>query len=190
MGWRRFFSLFSLSFFPPAFSILMLLLCFLLGYRYPREAASHVALRTIRRFLEDWLHRIDVIVLCVEGDDREVYWRNMPLYFPRSDAEERVAREALPSHPGDDLGQAYDALDNVSIKPTPLPVANGQTYSSLKHKPGGSLEPSWWGSSERIGMHIGPEDPESEAEQYHVRLLKRARQYDLSDVEDLNVLYL
>lgn len=143
----------------------------------------------MRRFLEDWIDRIDVIVFCVEGDDRELYSRNMPLYFPRSEAEERVSREALPRYPGDDLGQAYDALNDISIKPSPLPFANGHTYSSMKHAPGGHLEPSWWGSSERVGMHIGPRDPESEAEHHHVRLLKHARQYDLSDISQLNVMY-
>ena len=45
-----------------------------------------------------------------------------------------------------------------------------------------ALEPSWWDPSERIAIHIGPEDSKSEADEYHVRLLKHARQYDLSDI--------
>ena len=59
-------------------------------------------------------------------------WPNMPLYFPPSDAEGRVYREAPPPYPEDDLGKTYDGLDDVSIKATPLPVAKGAKVQQLE----------------------------------------------------------
>lgn len=139
-----------------------------------------MALRTVRRFLEHWESRLDAIVFCVEGSDRELYERNMRLYFPRSEAEERVARAILPPHPCDEFGEAYEEGRDLEIKALPL----GSRRASVT-----SLEPLWWGQFERVGMQAGPADPDAEAELSHVRLLKRARQFDLSDVYHRHILY-
>ena len=60
---------------------------------YPRDAAAHVAVRTLRRFLERWPHKVDAVVLCLPPKDEAHYLKaTLPLYFPRTQAEvERAA---------------------------------------------------------------------------------------------------
>jgi len=71
---------------------------------YPREDAAHVAIRTIRRFIEKW-PQPEAVVVCTTGIDDEIYQRLMPLYFPRSLAEERAAISVLPKHTGNEHGE-------------------------------------------------------------------------------------
>jgi hypothetical protein len=141
----------------------------------------------------DSSYRINVIVLYVEGDDREASsWigptcrcTSLHLMLKGECIEKhrhRIQRIIL--------AKRITAWMMSASKQHHYRLRKGQRYSSLKHEAGASLEPSWWDPSERIGIHIGPEDPESEADEYHVRLLKHARQYDLSDIEHLNVINL
>jgi len=51
---------------------------------YPRDAAAHVAVRTVRRFLERWSSKVDAVVLCVPPKDSAHYRATLPLYFPRT----------------------------------------------------------------------------------------------------------
>ncbi|RLN56309.1 hypothetical protein BBJ29_006582 [Phytophthora kernoviae] len=69
---------------------------------YPREEASHVAVRTVRRFLEYYADDFDRIILCVESlQDEFVYERVLPLYFPRTIREQRESQKELATR---DLG--------------------------------------------------------------------------------------
>ena len=55
---------------------------------YPTADAAHVALGTIRRFLEKHVSAVDVLLLLLVTDaDVEEYHRLAPLYFPRTPAE-------------------------------------------------------------------------------------------------------
>jgi hypothetical protein len=54
-------------------------------FSYPIDMASHTAMSTVRRWLESAENRakVDRIIFCVFSDqDREVYERMMPVYFP------------------------------------------------------------------------------------------------------------
>jgi O-acetyl-ADP-ribose deacetylase (regulator of RNase III) len=57
---------------------------------YPRFEAAHIALRTIRRFLEHKIsHQLERICLCVNSeDDFSIYSSLMTAYFPRNIFEE------------------------------------------------------------------------------------------------------
>ena len=60
--------------------------------KYPREEAAHVALRTVRRFLEHWGEGVETVVFALENDeDMAIYERIFPLYFPRNSVEEKEA---------------------------------------------------------------------------------------------------
>lgn len=69
---------------------------------YPPDEGAHIAIRTVRRFLEHHGSSLDTVVFALENSDLGIYEVLMPLYFPRSKYEEDAARWQLPS----DLGGA------------------------------------------------------------------------------------
>ncbi|KNC46285.1 ganglioside-induced differentiation-associated protein 2 [Thecamonas trahens ATCC 50062] len=73
---------------------------------FPRAIGTHVAVRTIRRFVEKWHTDIDTIVLCVPNPaEYAVYAAVLPLYFPRSLGEVKLALTQLPEDTGDINGE-------------------------------------------------------------------------------------
>lgn len=88
---------------------------------YPREPAAHVAIRTVRRFLEKQKVKITALVFCTAtSSDTEIYKRLLPLYFPRDKHEEDVAISKLPTDVGDENGETV--IDERKIRIKPLPV--------------------------------------------------------------------
>ncbi|GMH31177.1 hypothetical protein Nepgr_033020 [Nepenthes gracilis] len=87
---------------------------------YPREPAAHVAIRTVRRFLEKQKDKITAIVFCTTtSSDTEIYKRLLPLYFPRDKHEEEVAVAKLPADVGDENGETVIDERKIRIKPLP-----------------------------------------------------------------------
>ncbi|KAK9189155.1 hypothetical protein WN944_020561 [Citrus x changshan-huyou] len=90
---------------------------------YPREPAAHVAIRTLRRFLEKQKDKISAVVFCTTtASDTEIYKRLLPLYFPRDKHEEEVAISKLPADVGDENGETI--IDERKIRIKPLPKKN------------------------------------------------------------------
>uniref|UniRef100_A0A0E0M846 Macro domain-containing protein n=1 Tax=Oryza punctata TaxID=4537 RepID=A0A0E0M846_ORYPU len=88
---------------------------------YPREPAAHVAIRTVRRFLEKQKSKIAGVVFCtVSSSDTEIYKRLLPLYFPRDRQEEEIAVSKLPADVGDENGETV--IDERKIRIRPLPA--------------------------------------------------------------------
>ncbi|XP_023246100.1 protein GDAP2 homolog [Copidosoma floridanum] len=67
---------------------------------YPPEAGAHIALRTVRRFLEQYSESFGCVIFVLDPRDLEVYQLLLPLYFPRTMAEEDDACWQLPSDVG------------------------------------------------------------------------------------------
>ncbi|GJN30320.1 hypothetical protein PR202_gb18615 [Eleusine coracana subsp. coracana] len=87
---------------------------------YPREPAAHVAIRTVRRFLEKQKDKITAIVFCTTSpSDTEIYKRLLPLYFPRDKHEEEIAALKLPADVGDENGETVIDERKIRIKPLP-----------------------------------------------------------------------
>ncbi|WVZ24639.1 hypothetical protein V8G54_003183 [Vigna mungo] len=87
---------------------------------YPREPAAHVAIRTVRRFLEKQKNNVTAVVFCtVSTTDTEIYKRLLPLYFPRDKHEEQVALTKLPTDVGDENGEIIMAERKIRIKALP-----------------------------------------------------------------------
>ncbi|XP_019432162.1 PREDICTED: protein GDAP2 homolog [Lupinus angustifolius] len=85
---------------------------------YPREPAAHVAIRTVRRFLEKQKDSITAVVFCTSTtSDTEIYKRLLPLYFPRDKHEEQVALSKLPADVGDENGETIIDERKIRIKP-------------------------------------------------------------------------
>uniref|UniRef100_A0A2M3YXX2 Putative hismacro and sec14 domain-containing-containing protein n=1 Tax=Anopheles braziliensis TaxID=58242 RepID=A0A2M3YXX2_9DIPT len=68
---------------------------------FPLVTAAHIALRTIRRFLEQY--RTEIVIVCLESNAHSIYAVLAPLYFPRDQLEERSALWHLPK----DIGGLY-----------------------------------------------------------------------------------
>ncbi|KAJ0635847.1 putative CRAL-TRIO lipid binding domain, Macro domain, CRAL-TRIO lipid binding domain superfamily [Helianthus annuus] len=87
---------------------------------YPREPAAHVAIRTIRRFLEKQKDKITGLVFCINTEnDTDIYKRLLPLYFPRDKHEEKIAITKLPADVGDENGETIIDERKIRIKPLP-----------------------------------------------------------------------
>nr|GMD84595.1 protein GDAP2 homolog [Ipomoea batatas]GMD85544.1 protein GDAP2 homolog [Ipomoea batatas] len=87
---------------------------------YPREPAAHVAIRTLRRFLEKQKDRIKAVVFCTKSSsDTEIYKRLLPFYFPRDKQEEEIAIAKLPTDIGDENGETVIDERKIRIKPLP-----------------------------------------------------------------------
>ncbi|XP_075506951.1 uncharacterized protein LOC142543524 isoform X1 [Primulina tabacum] len=87
---------------------------------YPREPAAHVAIRTVRRFIEKQKDKIHAVVFCTTtASDTEIYKRLLPLYFPRDIHEEEIAISKLPADVGDENGETI--IDERKIRIEPLP---------------------------------------------------------------------
>ncbi|EPS66610.1 hypothetical protein M569_08166, partial [Genlisea aurea] len=88
---------------------------------YPREPAAHVAIRTVRRFLEKQKDKVLAVVFCtITASDTEIYRsRLLPLYFPRDKQEEVIAISKLPADVGDENGETVIDERKIRIKPLP-----------------------------------------------------------------------
>ena len=100
---------------------------------YPRKAAAHIAVRTVRRFLEQFRKNpvtgappsalgagLSHIVFCVENrQDLAIYREVMRLYFPRNRDDEAFQAEHLPKDVGNDKGEPVVEDRQVRIAAMP-----------------------------------------------------------------------
>ncbi|KAF7709356.1 hypothetical protein HF521_016206 [Silurus meridionalis] len=164
---------------------------------YPVEDATHIAFRTVRRFLENHGESIEAVVFAVSDTEEAVYKKLLPLYYPRSKEEERASLPLLP----DDIGNAEGepVVPERQIRITEKP-------GSLD---GGSEDDSEDSDMGLVGNHAfarmeGDVDKQrrlilqgqlSDAAQHkqhqrnYNRWLCRARAEDLSDIAALKALY-
>ncbi|GKU99646.1 hypothetical protein SLEP1_g12460 [Rubroshorea leprosula] len=99
---------------------------------YPREPAAHVAIRTVRRFLEKQKDKISAVVFCTTtSSDTEIYKRLLPLYFPRDKHEEEVAISKLPADVGDENGETIIDERKIRIKPLPKKTVSKQPQAPV-----------------------------------------------------------
>ncbi|XP_058459061.1 protein GDAP2 homolog isoform X4 [Malaya genurostris] len=80
---------------------------------FPPDTAAHIALRTIRRFLEQY--RAEIVIVCLDPNERGIYEVLAPLYFPRDLLEERSALWQLPKDIGGTYGEPQLADRQIRI---------------------------------------------------------------------------
>ncbi|XP_058829582.1 protein GDAP2 homolog isoform X3 [Topomyia yanbarensis] len=80
---------------------------------FPPDTAAHIALRTIRRFLEQY--RAEIVIVCLDPNERGIYEVLAPLYFPRDLLEERSALWQLPKDVGGTYGEPQLADRQIRI---------------------------------------------------------------------------
>ena len=105
--------------------------------KYPRFEAAHVALRTVRKFLQHPVGDVfERIMFCVPTqEDFEIYAALMTAYFPRCAAEREGQRSLLPPDLGDAWGEIVisERVLKVSAGPQPLPEQSRESYRRASH---------------------------------------------------------
>ncbi|XP_072036889.1 protein GDAP2 homolog isoform X2 [Amphiura filiformis] len=169
---------------------------------YPPEEAAHIAIRTIRRFLEKHGKSFECIVLVNMGINEDIYQDLLPLYFPRNTIEEQWAIDLLPENVGNQDGEPVIAERQIRIMGT---IENGEDSD------GEEAEEKW--EEELSKMHVGqhaftnmeadpdrikkqrgnkaatPLESEIDLRRRYERLLRRARTEDLSDIAAHRCIY-
>ena len=62
---------------------------------YPRKEGAEVLARTVRRFLENWAHKLESVVILFPDEETKAYYEKdvLPIYFPRNLIELQRSRE-------------------------------------------------------------------------------------------------
>ena len=87
---------------------------------YPVERGTHVALRTVRRYLERFPDAFEKIVFNTKVEDEVVYNDLMSLYFPRTSEEEELACYKLPAYLGNEKGEMIHEGREIRVMRDPL----------------------------------------------------------------------
>lgn len=170
---------------------------------YPRQSAAHIAFRTIRRFLEQYGEGIETVILVADPENRAVYQRVLPLYFPRTPAEEELAVTFLPADVGNQLGETVIAERQIRLDtgfitmPEPTDTLEDESIPKRNRR-----APIQTGN----GFAVAQEDPDErrrredalkpkkqrqieENTRRYNRYLRMARDEDLRDMAELNFIY-
>ncbi|XP_065838311.1 protein GDAP2 homolog [Oscarella lobularis] len=173
---------------------------------YPPEEGAHIAIRTVRRFLERHGNSIDVITFVVANQDKAVYESLLPLYFPRTSEEETVALSLLPDDIGNEEGEPV--IEERKIRISDKPVAIGQkepeteNVATIDHNDE-ETEVGGVGAHafavmeddhdvrrvEQLSMKPRDETLEAERARRYQRWLKRSKTENFSDIAQLRIIY-
>lgn len=173
---------------------------------YPAQSAAHLACRSLRRWLEAHPDALDRVVLVLtELENRDVYRRVLPLYFPRSPAEEALAAVWLPAdvgelevvkesvaggseqqeHKADDDDPASDGNDAMSpAEPAPrkTPIRLGSNFSQAQEDPDQQRQRASAAKSRK-------QLQEDENNRRYHAYLRQAKEADLAEVGRRNFIY-
>lgn len=161
---------------------------------YPPADGAHIALRTLRRFLELHGETVELVALVVEDVEVGVYESLLPLYFPRIPQEEEAARRLLPRDVGGPHGEPLIPERQIRIADKPH---LGEDDASVDLK----LESSVCVGKTTFARMQGDIDRRNRAAgdtfslemhrlQRYQRLLRRAKQENLECIERLHCFYL
>ncbi|XP_031640596.1 protein GDAP2 homolog isoform X4 [Contarinia nasturtii] len=121
---------------------------------FPPDIGAHIALRTIRRFLDTFQN--ETIILCLEPHERGIYEVLAPLYFPRDILEESSALWQLPRDIGGKFGepQIFDRQIRIIHNPQHSVMINADDDSDTNPRDLDSVDIEYGLSSHlNIGQH-------------------------------------
>uniref|UniRef100_A0A665X5I0 Macro domain-containing protein n=1 Tax=Echeneis naucrates TaxID=173247 RepID=A0A665X5I0_ECHNA len=99
---------------------------------YPLEDATHIAFRTVRRFLENHGNSIEAVVFAVSETEEVVYKKVLPLYFPRSKEEEKACLPLIPADIGNSEGEPVVPERQIRIAEKPGTLEDDSEEESLE----------------------------------------------------------
>lgn len=164
---------------------------------YPLEDATHIALRTVRRFLENHGESLEMVVFAVTEMEEPVYRKLLPLYYPRSEEEERASLPLLPSDIGNAEGEPVVAERQIRISEKPGSLEDDSEDDSLDSDLGQvgthAFARMEGDVDKRRRLVLQGQMSEASLQKQHQRnysrWLCRARAEDLSDIAALKALY-
>eukprot|EP01136_Pigoraptor_vietnamica_P037897 Opistho-1_new@106489 len=161
---------------------------------YPPEGGAHIALRTVRRFMERHGEGIDAVVFVAEPTDIHLYEQLMPLYFPRTSAEEAYATRHLPENIGNEDGEPVIEERKIRIADNPViaRIEGNDDDGEVSHERARALSTMSGDHDSERRQRLGSrseDQGEIEALRRYQRRLKAARQEDVSDIAKHRMLY-
>eukprot|EP00066_Takifugu_rubripes_P001229 XP_003962291.1 PREDICTED: ganglioside-induced differentiation-associated protein 2 [Takifugu rubripes] len=164
---------------------------------YPLEDSTHMALRTVRRFLEKHGNSIEAVVFAASDTEEPVYKKLLPLYFPRSEEEERAFRPLIPADIGNSEGEPIvpERQIRISEKPGVLEDASeeenlesdlGQVGTHAFARMEGDVDKQ---RKQILQGQMSEATVQKQHQRNYSRWLCRARAEDLSDIAALKALY-
>lgn len=165
---------------------------------YPLEDATHIALRTVRRFLESHGSALEKVVFAVTEQEEATYLRLLPLYFPRSQWEEQSSLPLLPPDIGNADGEPIVPERQIRISEKP-----GAHEDDTDEEEGLDHDMCLIGShafarmegdvdkQRRLALQgqLSGATLQKQHQRNYNRWLSRARTEDLSDIAALKALY-
>ncbi|KAL6484804.1 hypothetical protein MHYP_G00068490 [Metynnis hypsauchen] len=164
---------------------------------YPLEDATHIAFRTVRRFLENHGESIEAVVFAVSDAEEAVYKKLLPLYYPRSKDEERASLPLLPADIGNSEGEPVVPERQIRITEKPGSVEDDSEDESLELGMGlvgnhafarmeGDVDKQ---RKQILQGHLSEAAQQKQHQRNYNRWLCKARAEDLSDIAALKALY-
>uniref|UniRef100_A0A8C5NZS5 Macro domain-containing protein n=1 Tax=Jaculus jaculus TaxID=51337 RepID=A0A8C5NZS5_JACJA len=166
---------------------------------YLLEDATHIALCTVRRFLEIRGETIEKVVFAVSELEEATYQKLLPLYFPRSLKEESKSLPSLPADIGSAEGEPVVPERQIRISEKP-----GASEDNREEEDEGlGVDVSFIGSlafarmegdiDKQRNLVLQGQLSEAALQKQHQRSYNRwlcqARSEDLSDIASLKALY-
>nr|CAD7397754.1 unnamed protein product [Timema cristinae] len=144
---------------------------------FPPDEGAHIALRTVRRFLDQFGSSLDTVVFVVDNTDIGIYEVLLPLYFPRSTEEEEVALWQLPANVGGANGEPVQPDRQIRIIDNPQHSLDGIGKVELEE-----VNPHLRGG--RVENHLGKTTPSSPDRDSNLDLpvLSSRAQHDTRDL--------
>ncbi|XP_038127974.1 ganglioside-induced differentiation-associated protein 2 [Cyprinodon tularosa] len=164
---------------------------------YPLEDAAHIAFRTVRRFLENHGNSIDTVVFAVSETEEPVYKKLLPLYYPRSEEEEKVCLPLIPADIGNSEGEPVVPERQIRIAEKPgsleddcaeesleldLVQVGNHAFARMEADVDKQRKLILQGQMSEVAM-------QKQHQRNYSRWLCRARAEDLSDIAALKALY-
>ncbi|XP_037832020.1 ganglioside-induced differentiation-associated protein 2 isoform X2 [Kryptolebias marmoratus] len=164
---------------------------------YPLEDATHIAFRTVRRFLENHGNSIEVVVFAVSETEESVYKKLLPLYYPRSEEEEKACLPLIPADIGNSEGEPIVPERQIRITEKPgsledeceeesLELDLGQVGNHAFARMEGDVDKQ---RKQILQGQMSEAAMQKQHQRNYSRWLCRARAEDLSDIAALKALY-
>uniref|UniRef100_A0A4W6G0B3 Ganglioside induced differentiation associated protein 2 n=1 Tax=Lates calcarifer TaxID=8187 RepID=A0A4W6G0B3_LATCA len=164
---------------------------------YPLEDATHIAFRTVRRFLENHGNSIETVVFAVSDTEESVYKKLLPLYYPRSEEEEEACLPLIPADIGNSEGEPVVPERQIRIAEKPgsleddaeeetLELDLGQVGNHAFARMEGDVDKQ---RKQILQGQMSEAAMQKQHQRNYNRWLCRARAEDLSDIAALKALY-
>ncbi|XP_048835064.1 ganglioside-induced differentiation-associated protein 2 isoform X2 [Brienomyrus brachyistius] len=161
---------------------------------YPLEDATHIALRTVRRFLENHGEYLETVVFVVTPVEELIYRKLLPLYFPRSEAEEQSSLPLIPADIGNAEGEPVVPERRIRISEKPGSLEDSDSLDPMLGSVGSHAFARMEGDVDKhrrliLQGHMSEAALQKQHQRNYNRWLGRARAEDLSDIAALKALY-